>query len=246
LTLIGVGPGSGVLVDDSASTTVDRVTVNATHVGAAAADQFFGPGGSLTYANLGSVAVNLSNAFDGVVSLAPAGSTAFTLTGSRSAFQAGHGAALNVDLTGVTNPVNTPSMPGSGRWTFGNRQAVGYANFAAPVRDVTAQLAISPGNVVFDPATKHYRQTVKLRNSGAGALVGPLSLALDRLAAGVKLVNRTGVTVKQGAPGSPYVDVALTNNVLDAGLSVSVVLEFDSPTAVIQYQARALAGTGPR
>jgi hypothetical protein len=132
LSLTGAGAASSLMVDDSAATTADRVTINATQVGAAATDRFFGSGGSLTYAVLGSVAVNLSNAFGDVVDLTPAVSTAFTLTGNQSAFQAGHGAILNLDLTGTTGPVNVASAPGSGRWTFGNRQAVSYANFAAP------------------------------------------------------------------------------------------------------------------
>jgi hypothetical protein len=181
-----------------------------------------------------------------VVNLAPSASTSFVLTGSLSAFQAGHGALLNVDTTGATSPVNTPSTPGSGQWTLGNRQTVSYANFAVPVHNVTAQLATSLGSIVFDPVTKHYKQTVTLRNPSSSAVVGPLSLVLDGLTAGVKLINRTGVTVKQGLAGSSYVDVALTNNVLDAGTSVAVVLEFDSPIALISYQVRVLAGTGPR
>jgi hypothetical protein len=246
LSLTGVSAGSSLLVDDSAAATADQVTMNATQIGAAAADAFFGAGGSLTYTGLGSVAVNLSNAFDDVVNLTPAAGTAFTLTGNPSAFQAGHGASLNLNLTGVTSPVNVPSTPGAGRWTFGNRQAVSYAGFAVPVHDVTAQLAISMGSIVLDPATRHYKQTVTLRNTSTSAIVGPLSLALDGLTPGVRLVNRTGVTLRQGTAGSSYVDVALTNNVLGVGTSVSVTLMFDSPSAVVSYHARALAGTGPR
>jgi hypothetical protein len=246
LTLTGAGAASGVSVDDSASTTRDQVTTNATSIGAAAADQFFGAGGSLSYSNLGSVAALLSNAFDDTVNLAPAASTSFALTGSPSAFRAGHGAVLNVDTTGATGPVNTPSTPGAGQWTFGNRQAVTYANFAESVHNVTAQLSISRGSIVVDPVTRHYKQTVTLRNTGGSAMVGPLSLVLDGLTAGVRLVNRTGVTARQGLAGSSYVDVALTNNVLNVGTGVSVVLEFDGPSVLISYQARVLAGTGAR
>jgi hypothetical protein len=246
LTLTGVGAASSGSVDDSASTTKDQVTMDATSVGAAAADQFFGAGGSLRYSNLGSLAVVLSNAFDDIVKLAPAANTAFVVTGSPSAFQAGHGALLNVDTTGTTGTVNTPSTAGSGQWTFGNRQAVSYANFAVPVHNVTAQLAVSLGSIVFDPVTRNYRQTVTLRNTGGSAMAGPLSLVLDGLTAGVRLVNRTGVTSRQGLAGSSYVDVALTNNLLNVGMSVTVVLEFDSSSVLISYQARVLAGTGAR
>jgi hypothetical protein len=117
---------------------------------------------------------------------------------------------------------------------------------AAPLTDVTAQLAISLGSLTLDPTTKHYKQTVTLKNTSGKAIVGPLSLVLDNLSANVKLVNKTGVTVQRAPAGSPYVDVSLFNNVLTANQSVTVVLEFDSPTAAISYKARVLSGTGPR
>jgi hypothetical protein len=66
------------------------------------------------------------------------------------------------------------------------------------------------------------------------------------LSASVKLVNKTGTTMKQGPVGNAYLDVALTGNVLDVGQSVTVVLEFDSPSSAIAYRARVLAGSGPR
>jgi hypothetical protein len=117
---------------------------------------------------------------------------------------------------------------------------------ATALTDVTAQLAISLGSLTLNPTTKHYVQTVTLKNTSASPITGPLSLALDNLSSNVKLVNQTGVTTKQGPVGSPYLDVALTGNVLAAGQSVTVVLEFDSPTAAITYKARVLAGTGQR
>jgi VCBS repeat-containing protein len=117
---------------------------------------------------------------------------------------------------------------------------------ALPLTDVTAQLAISLGGLTFDPTTKHDEQTVTLKNTSASPIVGPLALVLDNLSSNAKLVNQTGITTKRGPAGSPYLDVALVSNVLDAGQSVTVVLEFDSPTAALTYKARVLAGTGQR
>src|SRR5262249_41169928 len=125
LTLTGLGHSS-LLVDDASATAQDRVTVNATRVGADAADRFFATGGSLAYSGMSSLTLNLSRANDDVALLTPSATTPFTVNGSLTAFQAGHGALLNLNLAGVTSPVNTRTTPGSGKWTFGNRQAVTY------------------------------------------------------------------------------------------------------------------------
>jgi hypothetical protein len=239
--------GSGSLVvDDSTATTRDQVTVTPTQVGAAALDHFFGSGGSLSYSGLSSLALNLSSANDDTVQLTPSADTAMTVNGSQAAFQAGHGALLSVDTTGATSPRNQTTAPGAGQWTFGNRQAVTYTATAVPVQNVSTQLTFTYGGFVYDAATHHYKQTVTLKNTSGKPIVGPLSLVLDSLKPGVKLVNRTGTTANLAPTGSPYIDIALAGNVLAAGQSVSVVLEFDSPTSAIPYTARAVAGTGTR
>jgi hypothetical protein len=122
LTLNGTGPSDTLLVDDSQATSQDKVTVTATQVGAAAADQFFGAGGSLTYGSMPSLTLNLSRAAGDTVQLTPSAVTAFFLNAN------GSGAELDMDLTGVTP--GTSAGPGTGRWTFGNRQAVTYTNMA--------------------------------------------------------------------------------------------------------------------
>src|SRR5262249_43040809 len=109
------------------------------------------------------------------------------------------------------------------------------------------QLAISAGAITYDAVTRHYRQTVTLRNTGASAIVGPLSLVLDNLRSTASLFNKTGTTQRRLPAGSPYIDVALPDDVLGLGQSVTVVLEFVSTNgAAITYNARALAGTGER
>jgi hypothetical protein len=135
LTLNGSGPNDTLLVDDSHATAQDNVTVTPTQVGAAATDQFFGGSGvsrgSLTYSGLPSLTLNLSHAADDTVQLSPSAATAFSINGDPTEFQAGHGAVLNLDLTGVVNALMTPSGPGAGAWTFGNRQAVTFKNLAS-------------------------------------------------------------------------------------------------------------------
>jgi hypothetical protein len=129
VTLIGANPNDTLLVDDSQATTQEKVTVTGTQVGAAAADQFFGAGGNLTYGSMASLTLNLSKAADDAVQLTPSAVTAFFMNGDHSEFLAGHGATLDLDLTGVTP--GTSAGPGTGTWTFGNRQAVSYSNMAA-------------------------------------------------------------------------------------------------------------------
>jgi hypothetical protein len=131
LTLNGSGPSDTLLVDDSQATTQDKVTVTPTQVGAGAADQFFAAGGSLTYGGLSALTLNLSHAADDTVQLSPSAATAFFINGDPAEFHAGHGAVLNLDLTGVLNALLTPGGPGAGEWTFGNRQPVTFKNLAS-------------------------------------------------------------------------------------------------------------------
>jgi hypothetical protein len=100
-------------------------------VGAAAADKFFGAGGSLTYSGLSAVTLNLSHAADDTVLLTPSATTAFFVHGDPTEFQAHHPAMLTLDLTGVINALLTSTGPGSGKWTFGNRMPVAFQNMNA-------------------------------------------------------------------------------------------------------------------
>jgi hypothetical protein len=133
LTLNGSGPGDTLLVDDSQATLQDKVTVTPTQVGAGATDQFFAPGGSLTYGGASALTLNLSHAADDAVQLTPSAVTAITINGDPTEFQAGHGAVLNVDLTGIADALLTPVGPGAGMWTFtkGSHQPVTFKNVGA-------------------------------------------------------------------------------------------------------------------
>jgi hypothetical protein len=131
LTLNGSAPSDTLLVDDSQAITQDKVTVAPTQVGAAPTDQFFGAGGGLTYSGFSALTLNLSHAADDTVRLSPSAVTAFFINGDPTEFQAGHGAVLNLDLTGVLNALLNPGGPGAGDWAFANRQAVTFKNLAS-------------------------------------------------------------------------------------------------------------------
>jgi hypothetical protein len=133
LTLNGSGPSDTLLVDDSQATTQDKVTVTPTQVGAGAADQFFAPGGSLTYGGLSSLTLNLSHAIDDVVQFTPSATTAVSINGDPTEFLAVRGAVLNLDLTGIADALMTSSGPGAGTWTFtkGSHQPVTFKNVGA-------------------------------------------------------------------------------------------------------------------
>jgi hypothetical protein len=228
----------------------DKVSVGAGRVGAGPLDRFFPNGVQLSYSSMGALTLKLSHASDDTVAVSPDPVTTFTVNGSQAAFQAGHGALLSFNQIGQLKPVNndtTPPTPGSGYWTFGNSnlKQVNYTNMAAPLTNVTAKLAIALGN--FTQAGFHFTQQVTLTNIGNQAIIGPLSLVLDNLSSNATLFNNTGVTVLQTPAGSPYIDISLTDNVLPAGQSVTVTLDFlKSSSAPILYKARVLAGTGQR
>jgi hypothetical protein len=249
VTIKGSGANSTLLVDDAGAATQDKVTVTPAQLGTAA-DQFFGSGGSLSYGGLGSLTLNLSNAFDDSVGLTPSASTAFAVNGSQAAFQAGHGAALTVDVTGTTSPTNTPSGPGAGKFTFGNRQAVTYTNIAQTVTAGTpAAVTAGPANLgsqltlrvgPLTPLGKHrrkvggrFQQTVSLINTGPDAIKGPFALVLDslaprkkshrRLVAQVTVLNASG-TSRSVSVGSPYVAAGAPQ--LQPGDQLTFVLNF--------------------
>jgi hypothetical protein len=125
LTLNASSANDTLVIDDSQATAQDKVTVTPTQVGAAAADQFFASGASLTYGGFSALTLNLSHAADDSVQLTPSAATAFSINGDLTEFLAGHGAALNVDLTGVLDALLTP---GTISFTKGSRQQVTFKN----------------------------------------------------------------------------------------------------------------------
>ncbi len=126
-------------------------------------------------------------------------------------------------------------------------------DFVVCAANVTARLVVTRG--ALQPAGyvggtfggANYQQNVTLRNTGATAISGPLSLVLDNLTSGVILVNRNGVTACATPPSSPYVNVGVgSDNVLSPGETVAVTLYFNAPSSDIDFTARVLAGSGSR
>jgi hypothetical protein len=138
MSVDGQGGSDTLTLEDSSDMTADVVTVNDVQVGVAG-DTFFGPGGSLTYGNIASIVLDLSNDSAGdVVNLTPAAATAFTVNGNAPTTTTGVGDRLSLNLTGVSNPVHQTATAVDGQWTFGNRQTVIYTS-------IEEQIAFPPG-----------------------------------------------------------------------------------------------------
>jgi hypothetical protein len=134
LTLNGPVSGLATLtVDDSQSTAQDKVTITPDAVGEALNDLFFGPGGGLGYSSIDALFLDLSNAPGDTVRVTPSPATAITVNGNAARYQAGQGAQLTLDLTGVTLQPGEPQGSGSGTWTFGNRKSVSFNGMAKVV-----------------------------------------------------------------------------------------------------------------
>ncbi|HZV03940.1 MAG TPA: hypothetical protein VE999_02520 [Gemmataceae bacterium] len=131
LVLNGSGPADTVLLDDSAATTQDIVTVTPTQVGMGAQDKFFGAGGGLIYNGISALTLNLSAARDDEVHLTPSAGTAFVLKANESEWQAGHGAILDLDPADVPYATKHQTSLDAGYLTFSNgKKSVTYSGFA--------------------------------------------------------------------------------------------------------------------
>lgn len=120
-----------------------------------------------------------------------------------------------------------------------------YETASAGVTNVTSQVSLRLGGLVFDRANRRYAQVVTLANSSGGLLSGPLSLVFDGLPSGVTVAGMTNVTANQLPAGSPYLDVSLADLVPGALLTLN--LHFDDPlNAAVRYVPRVLSGVGVR
>jgi hypothetical protein len=178
LTLTGPASGAATLaVNDSRSTSPDQVTVTPDAVGAAPKGLFFGHGGGLRYSRLGALTIDLSNAPGDTVRVTPSPATTFTLNGSPTQYQAGHGAQLALDLTGVKDPVDWPQGPGSGYWIFANRARVTYSGMSPLISLVptTTTLSSSAGVAVYGQMVTF---TIKVSDDllGGGIPTGTVTL----------------------------------------------------------------------
>jgi hypothetical protein len=108
--------------------------------------------------------------------------------------------------------------------------------------DVTNSVTVTPGPIVLNPVTKHYAQTVTVKNNSANTLTAPISLVLQNLSETVTLAGATGVTEYVAPLGSPYITSGVS---LAPGKSTSFTLQFENPmNAAISYTTRVVSGPG--
>ncbi len=152
--------------------------------------------------------------------------------------QAGHGYAffaIGKDRVGNTEPMKTVA------------EATTHAGSGTPpacASNVTAGVQVTRSGYAYNFATRRFVQTVTLKNAGASAIAGPISLVLDALASNAALFNESGRTSCATPAGAPFVNYA---GALARGASVTITLQFTNPSrAGITYTPRVLAGTTPR
>ena len=120
---------------------------------------------------------------------------------------------------------------------------------ATPARaGVTSQLHITRTPIVFNPTTQLFEQTVRMLNISNTVIPARVSLVLDGLSAGARLVNFSGYTRCAAPLLSPYRGVGIgADNLLKPGELAQETLRFTySGTRPITYHPRVLAGTNPR
>ena len=112
LTLTGNGAGSATVIDDSAATTSDHVTVGngpsgPVQVGMGATNKFFASGGGLSASDMGVVAVYMSRAAGDIIHATPFTSTGLSLNGNAAELHAGNACVLDLDTLGGPRPVGS-------------------------------------------------------------------------------------------------------------------------------------------
>jgi hypothetical protein len=112
-----------------------------------------------------------------------------------------------------------PGDPGGQGGAVGSGQSGGVAP--------ALKIALDRGPFHALPRPGWLRQRVTLRNEGAGAIQGPLTLVLDQLPPGVRLRLWRGFSVTRTPHGKEYRLASVAR--LRPGQSVSVVLVFIAP-----------------
>ena len=107
--------------------------------------------------------------------------------------------------------------------------------------NVTAQTIVTLGGFSQNIVTRVWSQTVRVQNSGASPIPGPVLLALDNLSANASLTGGNGVTNCAIPSGSPYVSLGTG---LAPGQTAAVTLTFTNAQVgqAITYTPRILSG----
>jgi hypothetical protein len=148
----------------------------------------------------------------------------------------------------ATATVIDPSMPASVTLEVadvaGNVTVCEQPLFCAT--DVSNQMRVMRSGFNFHRATGQYEQKITVKNVGATAIDGPLSLVLDDLRANANLFNSTGFTQCAAPLLSSFIDITASGP-FHAGDVVTFVLKFTNPSNMgILYNTRVLAGSGVR
>jgi hypothetical protein len=119
LTIFGRPDLTKVILNDANTGPADTVTVTPTQVGAASGDNFFGPGGSLSYSGVNTLTVYTTVNPTSGATMNLTTSTVTTFNVYVGPVNSPNG-TLIIHLGGATNPVNHPDpvTPGKGYWTF--------------------------------------------------------------------------------------------------------------------------------
>jgi ELWxxDGT repeat protein len=124
---------------------------------------------------------------------------------------------------------SSPPGPGPGPTTGG-------------VKDVTAQVTVTPGKTSFSAAARKNKVVLTIKNRGGVALTGPLILVLDGLNKKIKFKGGVGLTKVLAPLGSPFVNLVTAS--LKPGASTAITLVFTSAPRKVKFTARILAGSG--
>jgi hypothetical protein len=159
-------------------------------------------------------------------------------------FSSAAGAVVTFDLPDVTDDIdfapNVAAKPASGSLfpqgtttvAVTATDAAGNSSvgtFTVTVHSPTlSALQVTRGGFVRDRRTGTYAQQLTLTNTSAGAVPGPVFVALDALGANSSLANASGTTSIFMPVGSPYILVPGSSGSLAAGASLTVVLQFSN------------------
>ncbi len=232
----GQGGNDTLTLEDSSDTTADVVTVTAMQVGVAG-DSFFGAGGSLTYAQIPTLTLNMpSDATGDIINVTPSAATAFNVNGFAPVTSTGIGDRLNLDLTGATTPVNTPSSAVNGQWTFGNRLPVTYTDIeeqgAAATPPGVGGVGVNDGTSAQRSRVTSLTVTFTTQVTFAGAVADAFQLsrlgggavggftATANVVGGVTVVTLTGFTgaeTRSGSLADGFVRVTVLAGQVSAG-----------------------------
>lgn len=180
------------------------------------------------------------------------------------------GATEQFQATGTYTDGSTANLTSQALWNSSNTAAVtisangvakavslGSSNISATVNGIasnlftvtvdcaanlTSEVTVTRGPLSYNFLTARFVGSVTVKNTGANAYVGPVSLVLDNLSPNATLANASG-TASCNLPSGPYVKV---NTGILSGQQVTFTVQFTNSGGQITYSTRVLAGPFPQ